>query len=678
MKIPACLLILALSLVCPATSLAQSIAPVELRVHNGHLELVFTGGIPPGARLEVATANASRAQVLPSADGGGLALVPLDIAPAALAAGLRAGRTTTVTLTSPGLTARWDVDPLLSPSLASIPAPDSPATGTLTSDDGALKARLDYPGTGNNYVAFAEGQALPRDATSVGVAYALDPANVPAIVPAYRLTDSQGETYGTFLPTESADAVKLTSHPIRSFDYRYGGPPDDAGALTRPLTLNSLLFDTADHHQKGPARATLYGVFVIRQMQFTQAPSAPRPSVISVDFARRVSGIHSMSGFLHGADATTPSDDLVTPLHPSLWRMGNQWLTLRDRLVKLKTPALLLLADNWGRKMPDAGDEWADFVRGMVQKAHGYAFTWDVLNEPDLSSDYHETPDKFFPIFAQASDVLHQQLGSGVRVSGPSTSHYDRAYFTRLLDYCKAHNTRIEVLSWHELDTDADIPSVEDHVREARRLFVDNPAYKSLGLRQIQINEIVGPSAQYRPGEILGYFDALERGGADGACKGCWNDSKGGSNCGNDTLDGLLTPDTHQPRAAWWAYKTYADTVSARVVSRSSDRRVVAFASSGDGQTASVVVGGFAYGDYTRGPASVVVRLQNVARLPFVGAGRRIHVKVEKIPDMGEAALPSLPVVQEQDVTVAGGMAQISLPPLAPHEAYRLILGKAL
>ena len=314
----------------------------------------------------------------------------------------------------------------------------------------------------------------------------------------------------------------------------------------------------------------------------------------------------------------------------------------------------------------------------MVKKLAGYTFAWDVLNEPDLTSDYHEALDKFFPIFAQSSQILHERLGPNAFVSGPSISHYDRVYLTHFLDYCKAHNARVDVLSWHELDSDADIPSVEDHVREARRLFVDNPAYKSLGIRQIQINEIVGPSAQYRPGEILGYFDALERGGADGACKGCWDDTKGGSNCANNTLDGILTPDTHQPRAAWWAYKAYADTVPARVISRSSDRSVVAFATAGDARSASVVVGGFTYGDYGRSSVSVMVRLLNVSRLPFVGAGVRVHVRVEKIPDTGEAALPTLPVVQEQNVAIVEGAAQVSLPPLTPHEAYRLTLGKAL
>lgn len=684
MRISTPLLVFLLSFACAASGFAQSEAPVDLRVHNGRLELVFPGGVPLGERLTVATAGGSRALALPLSEGGGLTLVPVNVSPAALATSLSAGQSTTLALTGGALAAQWSVEPLRRPSLPllSAPAPDSPSTGSLESGPLGMQARLDYAGGGNNYVQFPVGQVLPADASSVGAAYHLDPANPMGILLAYRLTDSRGEFYGAFLPTNNTDAVELTSRPLRSFDYRYGGPPneDNSALLSRPLTLNSLLFETADHRRKGPARATLFGVFVIRRTQFVAAPAPPQPSVVTVDFARRVPGVHSMSGFLHGAGDTAPTDDLVRPLRPALWRIGNQWLTLRDRLAKLGIPTVLILADNWGRKMPDAGDEWANFVGGMVKKANGYTFIWDVLNEPDLASDYSAhrgTPEKFFPIFVQSSQILHQQIGPNALVSGPSTSHYDRAYLTRFLDYCKAHHARVDVLSWHELDVDGDIPSVEDHLREARRLFVDNPAYKSLGIRQIQVNEIIGPSAQYRPGEILGYFDALERGGADGACKGCWNDSKGGSNCGTNTLDGILMPDTPQPRAAWWAYKAYADTVPSRVLSRSSDRSVVAFAASGDAQGASVVVGAFAYGDYTRGPIPVMVRLQNISRLPFAGAGRRVHVKVEKIPDMGESALPSLPVVREEDAAVAGGVAQVSLPPLAPHEAYRLTLSKA-
>ena len=337
MKSAVCLfLLLAFSFSCTLPGRAQSGSLIDLRVHNGRLELVCPEGLPPGTHLSVTTPAGSRTQAIPPSEGGGLALIPLDVTPAALAASLYAHQATAITLTGPGLQAQWSVEPLppLPLPLSSAVSPDSPSTGSLAAGAGGTEAQIDYAGGGNNYVAFPISQVLPADATAVGVAYRLDPGNMPTILLSYRISDSRGEFYGTFLPTDYSDGVHLTSRSVRSFDYRYGGPGGGA-TLVPPLTLNTLLFDTPDHHQKGAARATLYGLFVIRRRQAAQVS---RPSVVSVDFARRAPAVHSMSGFLHGADATTPSNDLVTPLHPALWRMGIQWLTLRDRLARDKIP----------------------------------------------------------------------------------------------------------------------------------------------------------------------------------------------------------------------------------------------------------------------------------------------------------------------------------------------------
>jgi len=405
------------------------------------------------------------------------------------------------------------------------------------------------------------------------------------------------------------------------------------------------------------------------------APPTPvAPSVVSVDFARPVPGVRSMVGFLHAADATAPGDDRLVPLRPALWRIGSQWMGNRDRLAKLRVPSILILGDSWGSPEIASTAKWDAFTRLMVQRAGALTFTWDVINEPDLSPA-RAVPEEYSELFVHSSHIIHQQLGPAALVSGPSISHYDAAYLKNFLNYCLAHDARVDVLSWHELNADSDVHSVTAHLLEARRLFLDDPAYKSLGIKKIEINEIVGPSAQYQTGEILGYFDALERGGADGACKGCWDD-----NCGNNTLDGILTPDTHVPRAAWWAIKCYADTVAARVSSRSADPRVVSFAAGG-ASSATVLVGCFrdkpSEADAGMGPVAVSLRLAGLGRLPFLRAARRVHVRVQKIPDAGKAAVEGLETVQEQDAAVAGGGVRVLLPALAAHEAALVTLSRA-
>jgi len=407
------------------------------------------------------------------------------------------------------------------------------------------------------------------------------------------------------------------------------------------------------------------------------APQAASPplsvanSIVSVDFGKPVAHVHSMVGFLHGSNATTPGDDRLLPLHPALWRIGYMWMQNRDRLAKLHVPTILILSDSWGSRVPKTMGEWDGFVHAMVKNANGLPFTWDVMNEPDLSYSFKGTPEQYSEMFAHASQILHAQLGPQTAVSGPSISHYDPQYLANFLDYCKAHGAQVDVLSWHELNDDTNVHAVTEHLRDARRRFLDNPAYKGLGIQKIEINEIVGPAAQYEPAAILGYFDALEQGGADGACKGCWDD-----NCANNTLGGLVTPDTHAPRAAWWAYKSYADTVAARVLSRAADPRVVSFAASGSDRSATVLVGCLGEGPLGKRPVTVSLRLTGLHRLPFARAGRRVHLRVERIPDAGKQPVDHLEVVQERDAAVARGMATALLPPLTPHEADLITLSR--
>lgn len=401
--------------------------------------------------------------------------------------------------------------------------------------------------------------------------------------------------------------------------------------------------------------------------------TAPTSPTVTVDFGRRVPGVHSMVGFLHGCNETQPADDLITALHPALWRVGYIWLNNRDRLGRLHIPTVLVLSDSWGPQPPTDTTAFDRYARTMAGYAAGRGFAWDIWNEPDIPQFWKGTQAQFFDTFAEAVRVLRAQPGPAAVISGPSLSHYDHAYIAQFLDFCKANHVRLDVLSWHELAVDADIPSVADHLRAARRSFLNNPAYKSLGMKKIEINEIVGPSAQYEPGEILAYFAYLEQGGADGACKGCWPDSHGHDNCSNNTLDGILTPDTRQPRAAWWAYKAYADSVAGRVASEWQGPGIVAFASQGGGQ-AQIVLGDFA--DKTLSPATTDVHLllKNLTRLPGVKKSGRVRLTIDRIPNDGESPLTSPERVGEETVPVRDGMAELTLPGVRLHEAYRLTL----
>ena len=633
------------------------------RLDNGQLEVVFPNGVAAGTRLTVA------GHTLRLADPrSGLSLLSLPVAPAALEKTLRAGHSLSVTLDGPWLHAAWTIEPLRlgdSP-LASDTVPDSKSTGTLTPGPGGAHAQLSFAGVSNNYVSFPVSLPLPADAVAIGGLFRPAPSNRVTLSYAPRVLDARGERFGYFLSPGPGQAASIR---LADFAYRYGvpAPADPHAPPVRPLTLAAVLMATGADLGTGAARATVESLFVIRQSRFLLTSKPAPPPLVTVDFARRVPGVHSMVGFLHASTNTQPADALITALHPALWRVGYLWMDNRDRLMRLKIPTRLILGDSWGGGVPKDYAPWDAFVRTMAGRAAGTGFAWDILNEPDLSGDWRGRRAQFFALFAQADRTLRALPGPPPQISGPSISHYDHQYLTQFLDACVASHVRLDILSWHELAVDADIPAIADHLRDARRSFVDNPAYKSLGIKKIEINEIIGPSAQYEPGEILGYFSNLERGGADGACKGCWD-----NNCGNATLDGILTPDTHQPRAAWWAYKAYADSVGGRIWSEATDVHLAAFAAR-SGASAQVVFGTFAYQNAP--PVSDVrLRLKNLARLPGVRESRQVHVTIERIPSTSEAPLPLPERVRAEAVPVVGGEAEVTVPGVHLHEAYRVTL----
>ena len=153
----------------------------------------------------------------------------------------------------------------------------------------------------------------------------------------------------------------------------------------------------------------------------------------------------------------------------------------------------------------------------------------------------------------------------------------------------------------------------------------------------------------------------------------------GYSNCANFTLDGLLTHDSGNPRAAWWTYKLYADGVATRVLSGSSDRRVVALASAGSAadDQAQVLLG---YFESAGAPPNQVleVELQNLYVLPFLTSADAILVVLALIPNSGEQELEAPQVLAKSTVPIdKDGSAVLMLPPLNLHEGFWLTIQNA-
>lgn len=153
--------------------------------------------------------------------------------------------------------------------------------------------------------------------------------------------------------------------------------------------------------------------------------------------------------------------------------------------------------------------------------------------------------------------------------------------------------------------------SLGDDLAEARREFLDDPRCAPPGMRGIVVNEFAFFLHDLLPAENLGFLYHREEGGVLRGARACWG------TCFEDSLDGIITPDTKEPRAVWWAFRAYADGVDSRVASASNDRQIVPIASraGADPDFAQVLIGhsGVAV---DRPPAEVAVTLRGLEAVP--------------------------------------------------------------
>ena len=411
-----------------------------------------------------------------------------------------------------------------------------------------------------------------------------------------------------------------------------------------------------------------------------QSSIAQVRSNVTVDFGQSATGITSMSGFLHGIDPTKPPDSSVKPLQPKLWRVGR--LDVYDRVIASGAEFQLLVSDLWGYGSNPKGwpyqnyPAWEAFIRQLAQQNKGKKIIWDIWNEPDLKNPFWKgSREQFFETYKRAYKILREELGPSATIGGPSISTYNKEYLTAFLDYCKANKLEVNFLAWHELN-DTIILFVDDHVFDAKRNYQQSPFYKELKLQKIYVNEIVGELAQYQPGEILGYLYNLEYAKADGACRACWDTtgSKKVSNCFNNTLTGTVTPNTFEPRAAWWTYKAYADGVNSRVLSRSDNDRLVALASKSNPQGKAQVLLGYFDRNYSSA-TTVTLNLKNLQALG-IQSGQKVSLKLEKIPNNLEGAVQKLVTVKEEQVSAGSGSLTYAIPNFNVHEGYLLTVSK--
>lgn len=425
------------------------------------------------------------------------------------------------------------------------------------------------------------------------------------------------------------------------------------------------------------------------------AQSNPNNAAVTVNFGSPVAGTISEAGFLAGIDPNSPPYSMAGPLKANLWTVSGLYPTndpappaLSYARAKQFTNRLLMtVSDLWGypnsfTPLPPTEypyqdwPRWQALVQQAAQASAGRNLMWGTWNEPDSAASWPGTQQQYFDTYGYAYPILRQTLGAGAMIGGPQLSAYDKNYITAYLNYALANNLQVNFLAWHEIPTaDTGIEAIAADLEDARASFLQNSKYAPLNIQKIFVDRSVGSASNHAPGDVLGYLYYLEQGQADGAGKDCWPDSQGANECFNDTIDGVLTTQ-FQPRAVWWAYKTYADGVSTRVASTSTDYRVVALGSSSgvSANTAQVLVGYFNSAGAAATGVPITVNLNNLGALPFLQGATQVRLTLELIPASGEVAIAQLTVAGDGVVPIQGGAAQTTIAFVRPGEAYRITI----
>ena len=418
--------------------------------------------------------------------------------------------------------------------------------------------------------------------------------------------------------------------------------------------------------------------------------SAISGPTVSVNFQDQASRPAMVVGFLMGLQSQPAVKAVLETMRPGIWRIGSspamffpgdtsRWWPIYEQLTAAGVRPQLVLSDGWG--YPSAGvrppyenwSAWESYVRRVAGENKGKVAQYDIWNEPDLAWNWKGTEEQMFETYVRAYRVLQQELGPDPMVGGLSLSRYDEAFLTRFLTYCVQNSVKVAFVSWHENQNTTDgILAISSHVMSARTALQMNPAYASLSIQQLQINEMIGPALNLSPAGIVAHIYQAERGKADAAIKACWGSKDGSLDCFNSTVDGVNG--AGQNRASGWAYQMYADGSSSRATSTSSDKHlsIIATPVRADGSSAQVLIA------YCNPEATTSVTpslyLDTLTSLSFLSSASRVHLTVERVSDTGETAIVQPDRVLDIVLPITAGTASTTLPSMKPGDLYRAII----
>ncbi|MCX7045545.1 MAG: hypothetical protein NTX50_08695 [Candidatus Sumerlaeota bacterium] len=405
---------------------------------------------------------------------------------------------------------------------------------------------------------------------------------------------------------------------------------------------------------------------------FAAEPAGQR--ILTIDFSREAGVARPSVGFLGGLRDSMP-DELIRPLHPTLWRIGHQFRGriakglpgAIDRVESLGAVYKLVMSDLIGAKPADFAKYEAD-VKKLVAETGTRAsrIIWEPVNEPDIS---HKPIEKYYELYEHAFKAL-REAEPQAQICGPSFAYPSYDKYKAFLDYCREHKLECNYLAWHYTGWDPAQPEKAKWQLGRMREFIEN--YKDQKIREIHCDEWgAGPDkpsienpGRLQPGRAVVWFHYLENVYiVDRACRANWGKA-------DDYLGGIVSPQS-EPYPVFHVYRWYGSMAGqTRVPVSGCDGTLACLASKSSGSCELIV------GYIGKSETAITLELKNALGLKNTSASK-FKQRMEVI-NTGSLATPMLadkiPSSSDYGIESAGDSIRITLPKVAENEAYHLVL----
>ncbi len=404
------------------------------------------------------------------------------------------------------------------------------------------------------------------------------------------------------------------------------------------------------------------------------------------------SSMQFMQGFLHGGAGFLDSV-AVAKLKPAFWRIGAYALagsgyqeTKRFQpkiTVNINDLYMIINAiPSQTQSQPWTGNwmAWDDLVATVANNSlnnNEPVDHWDVWGEPD--NFWTGTYDQWIEMYRRTDSILSSILPNP-KIIGPEfgfgTCNFSVQPILQFLDSCYSVGVVVSGVSWHEFCQPHEVPL---HVQQVRDSLAQRPW---LGNLEILIPEYAGPANHTIPGWNVGWLHYLEKSKVDWVSHGCWTETDGANSWSNCEfgLNGLFMYDNQTPQPNYWVHRAYAELDSNRLLTNSTNEKIVALAGKNDfSQEMKIVVGKYDnpnLGQHNT-PSNVVIKISNY---PYC-SGCVIPLVVQRIPS--NTVNHSIPLLSPESVfigttNVVGDSLEVLINGFVDGDAYILYLNPTL